>query len=108
MSKKTVLVIAPAGMSEGRRCKISLSAEFKSNKILTDQSLYLQQLFIHEPMSNSARINIIVEKWVKDILFSNLGSLVTGAFSEVIYSCVQLLIGAITHILGFFFLPARD
>jgi hypothetical protein len=88
VSNRTVLIIAPAGLHEGILSKITLTVEIKNNKILTDRALQIQKLFIHEPLSNSARINQIIKKWINDILMKNLGTLVTGAFSEVICRCV--------------------
>jgi len=61
---------------------------------------------IHEPECNTARINQIIKDWVIDILKDNMGTLVTGAFSEVICRCVELLFGAIQHTVGFF-IPQR-
>lgn len=94
-------MIAPAGLYE-KVSKLTINAELKGNKILTERILRIKQLKIHEPQDNSARINQIIQSWVMDILKDNMGTLVTGAFSEVIFKCVGLLFGTIRVIVGFF------
>lgn len=84
---RMILLIVPSGI-QGRSSKVTLSVQLKSNKILTDRILHIKRLAFHEPECNSARISQIIKDWVMDILKDNMGTLVTGAFSEVICKCV--------------------
>lgn len=95
-------------LNEGRVSKITINVELKSQKILTDRMLHIKKLTLHEPESNTARINQIVKEWVMDILKDNMGTLVTGAFSEVICRCVELLFGAVQHTVSFFIPQIRE
>ena len=105
---RLILLMAPAGSNEGRTSKITINVELKSQKILADRVLHIQKLMIHEPESNTARINQILKEWVMDLLKDNMGTLVTGAFSEVIFRCVELLFGAVQHLVGFFLPKIRN
>lgn len=103
-----ILVIAPGDRHEGTVSKISISVELKNNTILTDRTLHIKRLSFHELSSNAARINQIIKDWVMTILKDNVGTLVTGAFSEVICRCVEILFGAMRHTLGFFIPQIRS
>ena len=104
---RLILLMAPVG-NEGKSSKITINVELKSQKILVDRVLHIKKLTIHEPESNTARINQIVKEWVMDLLKDNMGTLVTGAFSEVIFRCVELLFGAVQHLVGFFLPKMRN
>ncbi len=104
-SNRSLLVILPGGLMENQSFKIVVSAQLKNIKILNDRMLYLKGLTIHQVQGNQGRINQIVNDWVMQILKVNLGTLATGAFTQLISLCVMMLFGAVRHVFAFF-LPA--
>jgi hypothetical protein len=82
--------------------KVVLTVELKNNKILSDRILRLRNLCIHEEQRNKSGINAVVKEWLHESLKDNFGTIVTGAFTEFIATCVQFLFGAIRHTFAFF------